>query len=72
MTAQPLVRVACAISRVSVTEICTDLGIGRVKAYRMLDQQIIPNVLVGRSRIVTRQAYEAWKATCGFALVRAN
>jgi len=72
MTEQQLVGVGCAISRVSVAEICADLGTGRVKAYRMLDEQIIPNVVVGRSRIVTRQAYEAWKATCGFGLLRAT
>jgi len=72
MTEQPLVGAGCALSRVSVTEICADLGIGRIKAYRMLEQHIIPNVLVGRSRIVTRPAYEAWKATCGLGLIRAN
>jgi len=66
------VRESFPASRVTVSQICADLGIGRVKAYRMLEQQIIPNALVGRTRIVTRPAYEAWKATCGLGLVRAT
>lgn len=52
-------------SRLTVQEICADLGIGRPKAYEMLEARIIPNMRVGRTYIVTRNAYEQWKKTCG-------
>jgi excisionase family DNA binding protein len=54
-----------AKSRLSVVEICQDLGLGRARVYEMLESRIIPNVRVGRTWVVTRHAYEQWKRTCG-------
>jgi excisionase family DNA binding protein len=52
-------------STLTVSEIAADLGLGRVKIYAMLQSNVIPNIRVGRTWIVTRNAYEAWKSTCG-------
>lgn len=54
-------------SRVTVEEITSDLGLGRVRVYQMLDLKIIPNIKVGQRYLVTRHAYEEWKKTCGLA-----
>jgi excisionase family DNA binding protein len=51
--------------RVSVPEIAMRLGIGRMKVYAMLEQQILHAVRVGRQWIITRHAYEQWERTCG-------
>jgi excisionase family DNA binding protein len=51
--------------RLSVPEIAERLGIGRMKVYAMLQQQILPAVRVGRHWIITRHAYEQWERTCG-------
>jgi excisionase family DNA binding protein len=52
-------------SRVTVTEICTDLQLGRQRVYKLLELKVIPNVRTGRTWLVTRNAYQAWKSTCG-------
>jgi excisionase family DNA binding protein len=52
-------------SRLTVPEIAADLRIGRLKVYEMLTRNIIPGIRVGRTWIVTRYAYEQWKANCG-------
>jgi len=52
-------------SRITVPEIAHRLDIGRLKVYAMLEQGILPGVLVGRRWIVTRHAYEHWERTCG-------
>jgi excisionase family DNA binding protein len=48
-----------------VPEIAQRLGIGRLKVYAMLEDNIIPGIRVGRKWIVTRYAYERWERTCG-------
>ena len=52
-------------ARTTVPEIAKRLGIGRLKVYRMLEQQILPGIRVGRRWIITRHAYEHWERTCG-------
>jgi excisionase family DNA binding protein len=52
-------------SRISVLEIARRLSIGRLAAYSMLEQGIIPGVRLGRRWIITRHAYLAWERTCG-------
>ena len=52
-------------SVISVVEIARRLGIGRVSVYRMLEQQILPGLRVGKKWIITRNAYETWERTCG-------
>ena len=52
-------------SRISVPEISSRLGIGRLAAYTMLEQGIIPGIRLGRRWIITRHAYEQWERTCG-------
>lgn len=54
-------------SRISVEEICDDMGLGPTRVYYMLEKGIIPNVKIGRNYIVARYAYEGWKKTCGQA-----
>ncbi len=53
-------------ARISVPEIAQRLKIGRMAAYSMLEQGIIPGVRLGRRWIVTRRAYLTWEKTCGF------
>lgn len=52
-------------SRILITEISRDLGIGKGKVYEMLESKALPGMRVGRTWIVTRYAYERWKQTCG-------
>lgn len=52
-------------SRITVTEICRDLRVGRQRVYQLLEANVIPNVKTGRTWLVTRHAYQAWKQTCG-------
>jgi excisionase family DNA binding protein len=52
-------------ARISVAEISRLLGVGRLTVYKMLKQEIIPSVRVGRCWIVTRLAFEQWERTCG-------
>ena len=52
-------------SRITVEEIARRLNIGRVAAYAMLEQQILPGIRFGRRWIITRHAYEQWERTCG-------
>ena len=59
MNAQP--------QRLTVDQIAKDLRIGRSKVYEMLEARIIPNIRVGRTWIVTRNAYDLWKRNCGTA-----
>jgi excisionase family DNA binding protein len=49
----------------TVEEIARRLDIGRLTAYAMLEQGIIPAVRLGRRWIVTRHAFENWERTCG-------
>jgi excisionase family DNA binding protein len=51
--------------RITVPEIAERLGVGRLKVYFMLKQQILPGIRVGRQWIITRHAYEQWERTCG-------
>jgi excisionase family DNA binding protein len=51
--------------RISVPEIASRLGIGRLAVYAMLEQEIIPAIRLGRRWIITRHAYEYWERTCG-------
>jgi excisionase family DNA binding protein len=52
-------------SRMTVPEIAHRLSIGRMAVYAMLEQGILPGVLVGRRWIITRHAYSEWERTCG-------
>lgn len=52
-------------SRVTVTEICHDLQLGRQRVYQLLQANVIPNIRTGRTWLVTRHAYQQWKQTCG-------
>ena len=54
-------------ARMTVEEIAFRLQIGRVAAYTMLEQGIIPAIRLGRRWIVTRHAFENWERTCGMA-----
>jgi excisionase family DNA binding protein len=54
-----------ASSRMSVQDVARRLNIGRLAVYAMLEQGIIPGILLGRRWIVTRHAYEQWERTCG-------
>jgi excisionase family DNA binding protein len=59
-------------SRLTVSQIAADLSIGRLKVYEMLEGNIIPNIRLGRTWIVTRSAYEQWKSHCGTSLAPAS
>jgi excisionase family DNA binding protein len=48
-----------------VAEISRDLGISRARVYGLLEGGEIPNVRLGRGWLVTREAYEMWKRSCG-------
>jgi excisionase family DNA binding protein len=52
-------------SRIPVLEIARRLNIGRLAAYSLLEQGIIPGIRLGRRWIITRHAYEQWERTCG-------
>jgi len=52
-------------SRLSVHEICKDLGICKKHVYALLDKQVIPCVRIGRSYLITKEAYQEWKKRCG-------
>ncbi len=52
-------------SRVTVQDIMADLQIGKHSVYQMLDSNIIPGIRLGRGWLVTRNAYDRWKETCG-------
>ncbi len=52
-------------ARLTVAEICRDLGFNRSRVYKLLEDEVIPNVRLGRSWLITREAYEQWKRTCG-------
>jgi excisionase family DNA binding protein len=52
-------------SRMSVKEIAEDLEKGKMAVYEMLETGILPGVRVGKQWLVTRQAYEQWRQTCG-------
>jgi excisionase family DNA binding protein len=54
-------------SRITVKEICRDLGLGRVRVFDMLEKNIIPNIRMGRTYLVSRYAYEEWKKTLGMS-----
>jgi excisionase family DNA binding protein len=53
------------VNRLSVPEIARRLAIGRVAVYRMLEQNVLPAIRLGRRWIVTRHSYEEWERTCG-------
>lgn len=52
-------------SRISIKEIAEDLEFGKMAVYEMLETGILPGIRVGKQWLVTRQAYEQWKQTCG-------
>ena len=52
-------------ARLTVEQIASRLGIGRVAVYAMLEQGVLPGVRIGRRWLITRHAYEAWERTCG-------
>lgn len=52
-------------ARVTVREISQDLGISSLRVRVLLRDSVIPNVRLGRDFLVTREAYEQWKRTCG-------
>jgi excisionase family DNA binding protein len=52
-------------SRMSIPEIASRLGIGRLAVYSMLERGLLPGIRLGRRWIVTRPAFEAWEKTCG-------
>jgi len=58
-------RCGALAGRISVPEIASRLGIGRLTVYAMLEQEIIPAIRLGRRWIITRHAYEQWERTCG-------
>lgn len=52
-------------SRISVSEICSDLGLGRESVYQMLHDKTIPAIRRKKLWLITRSAYEEWKRNCG-------
>jgi excisionase family DNA binding protein len=52
-------------SRMSIPEIASRLGIGRLAVYAMLQQGLLPGIRLGRRWIVTRSAFDSWEKTCG-------
>jgi excisionase family DNA binding protein len=42
-----------------------DLMIGKHSVYQMLDDGVLPGLKLGRGWLVTRNAYERWKDSCG-------
>ena len=70
VTPKPARRMRARPSRITIEEICEDLGLGRERVTAMLKAKIIPNVKLGRTWLVTKFAYENWKRTCGEASAR--
>ena len=59
-------------SRISIKEIAEDLDKGKMSVYAMLETGLLPGIRVGKQWLVTRQAYEQWKQTCGMPPVAAQ
>ena len=52
-------------ARITVPEIASRLGIGRLAVYTMLEHDMLPGIRLGRRWIITRHAYDQWERTCG-------
>ena len=52
-------------ARVTVDEIASRLGLGRIAIYTLLEKGEIPAIRLGRRWIITRFAYDAWEHNCG-------
>jgi len=52
-------------SRLTVAEIAADLDLHPETVRGLLRDRTIPSIRMGRSWLVTRQAYKAWKESAG-------
>lgn len=45
---------------ISVSALCTTLGIGKTKAYQLINQEVFRSIVIGRRRLIVWESVQAF------------